>query len=71
MNQQNNNSSSSDPADEHREYTKKHFDEKYKRMTIYVQKDLYQEIQYLREQGRITNLTQFFHHAIDNHLHGK
>lgn len=70
MNQHNKTLKSSDPSPEHREYAKKRFDERFQRMTIYVQKDLYQEIQYLREQGRITNLTQFFNQAIDNHLHG-
>lgn len=57
------------PPPQHREYTKKKFDEKYKRMTIYISKELFQQIQYLREQGHITNQTQFFNQAISDFLH--
>ncbi len=69
MNQHDNKPGLPNQAPEHRKYTKKSFDERYQRLTIYVERELFKEIQYLREQGSITNLTQFFHNAIYNHLH--
>lgn len=52
----------------HRNYGKTKFEDRYKRMTIYIDQDLYSQIQYQREQGVITNLTAFFNNALTHHL---
>ena len=51
-----------------REFKKKSFNERHHRMTIYVENELYEEIQYRREQGRITNLTRFFNSMLREQL---
>ena len=51
-----------------REFKKKSFNEIHHRMTIYVENELYEEIQYRREQGRITNLTRFFNSMLKEQL---
>ena len=47
---------------------KKKFDDRYKRMTTYIEVDLYNEIQYMRENEKIKNITKFFNLAIKNYL---
>lgn len=52
----------------HRTYSNKKFDERYKRMTMYIDQDLYEQIQYQREQGNITNVTVFVNNAILHYM---
>lgn len=54
----------------HRQYTKKKFEDRYRRMTIYIEQDLYERIQYQREQGVITNLTEYINKAIAQYMNG-
>ncbi len=51
-----------------REFKKKSFNERHHRMTIYLENEIYEEIQYRREQGRITNLTRFFNSILKEKL---
>ncbi len=44
------------------------FEERYKRLTTYIEVDLFAEVQALREQGKIRNVTQFFNEAVKNYL---
>jgi len=48
----------------HRQYNKTKFEDRYRRMTIYVEQDLFEQVQYYREQGNITNLTEFVNKAL-------
>lgn len=52
----------------HRNYGRRKFEDRYKRMTIYIEQDLYEQIQYRREQGIITNLTEFVNKALISYL---
>jgi len=47
---------------------RKTFEERHKRVTLYFQNKVYEEVQALREQGKITNLTEFVNNAIREYL---
>ncbi len=49
----------------------KTFEQSHTRVTLYLQNDLYAEIQGLRELGKITNLTRFVNEAIREYLGGQ
>jgi len=68
MNQLNKNANQSNLASSHRQYGKSKFEDKYRRMTIYLEQDLFNQIQYQREQGLIMNLTEFVNKAITSYL---
>ena len=51
-----------------REYKQESFQERHQRVTLYLEKEINQEIQYRREQGSITNMTQFFNDILREHL---
>ena len=44
------------------------FEERYKRLTTYVDRDLDQQIQQLRDQGHILTMTEFINSAIQEYL---
>lgn len=48
--------------------SKKKFDEKYRRLTTYIEFNLYYQIQYLRENNKIDNITKFFNEAVKSYL---
>ncbi len=47
---------------------KKSFDETHKRVTLYFQNNVFEEVQALREQGAIPNLTEFVNRAVKKEL---
>ncbi len=48
--------------------SRKKFDEMHHRVTTYLQNEVYEEIQALREQGKITNMTEFVNNALIEYL---
>ena len=44
------------------------FEERHKRVTTYIENDLYREIESLREQGRISNLKTLYNDALRDYL---
>ncbi len=51
-----------------REYKQESFQDRHQRLTIYLEKEMYQEVQYRREQGRITNMTKFFNDLVKEYI---
>ncbi len=52
-------------------YQQETFSERHQRMTIYLTKENYHELQYQREQGKILNLTSFFNELLEKELFRK
>ena len=44
------------------------FDEKYRRVTTYIEKDIYKRILVLKSQGRIGKMTEFINKVINEYL---
>lgn len=44
------------------------FEERFKRVTTYLENDLYREVEALREQGRIINLKTLYNEALRDYL---
>jgi len=44
------------------------FEERHKRVTTYLENDLYREIESLREQGKILNLKSLYNDALRDYL---
>lgn len=63
------NSEVSDQVRSHRKYSKKQkFEDRYQRMTVYIENQLFERLQYQREQGYITNVTDFVNKAITAYI---
>jgi hypothetical protein len=44
------------------------FEERHKRVTTYIHNDLYRELEALREQGKILNLTALYNDALSHYF---
>ena len=47
-----------------REYQQESFDERHKRITLYLELDLFKELMYRREQAQIKNQTAFINEVL-------
>lgn len=56
------------PRQSHRRTLGPRFEERYRRVTTYLENDLFRQVESLREQGRILNLTALFNEAVREHL---
>ena len=51
------------------QFTSPSFEEKYRRVTTYIEKEIYQRILVLKSQGRIGKMTEFINIVINEYLH--
>lgn len=56
------------PRQYHRRISGPRFEERHHRVTTYLENDLFQHVESLREQGKILNLTALFNEALREHL---
>ncbi len=47
---------------------KQNFEDRHRRVTVYLELELYETIQSMRETGAIPNLTEFFNNAAGEYL---
>lgn len=51
-----------------REYHQESFEKRHRRVTLYLERDVYDELMYRREQSRIKNQTAFISHVLRDYF---
>lgn len=58
----------SDNSSNGRKYQQERFDDRYRRVTLYLARDIYTELMYRREMGKISSQTEFINKVLSEYF---